>query len=139
MSGCKQRRVDILTKSSLRLPINRTVVYIQQDSEDHEWEIEMRGKTRNRSEENRRETKGITSTSRTRKNKMRKRMERDRTCEKALEAHRGLGHAHEGVSIVRLKLAFCTTCVVRVLVLAQGPSFLRLRRALVKAKRGFTR
>ena len=24
---------------------------------------------------------------------------------------------------VRLKLAFCTTCVVRVLVLAQGPSF----------------
>ena len=24
---------------------------------------------------------------------------------------------------VRLKLAFCTTCAVRVLVLAQGPSF----------------
>ena len=40
---------------------------------------------------------------------------------------------------VRLKLAFCTTCAVRVLVLAQGPSFLRLRRAFVKAKRGFTR
>ena len=32
---------------------------------------------------------------------------------------------------VRLKLAFCTTCAVRVLVLAQGPSFLRLRRALL--------
>ena len=24
---------------------------------------------------------------------------------------------------VRLKLAFCTTCAVRILVLAQGPSF----------------
>ena len=33
--------------------------------------------------------------------------------------------------VVRLKLAFCTTCAVRVLVLAQGPSFLRLRRALL--------
>ena len=32
---------------------------------------------------------------------------------------------------VRLKLAFCMTCAVRVLVLAQGPSFLRLRRALL--------
>ena len=31
---------------------------------------------------------------------------------------------------VRLKLAFCTTCAFRVLVLAQGPSFVRLRRAL---------
>ena len=29
--------------------------------------------------------------------------------------------------IVRLKLAFGTTCAIRVLVLAQGPSFLRLR------------
>ena len=35
---------------------------------------------------------------------------------------------------VRLKLAFCMTCVVRVLVLAQGPSFLRLRRALLGQK-----
>ena len=34
--------------------------------------------------------------------------------------------------VVRLKLAFCTTCAVRVLVLAQGPSFLRLRRALLR-------
>jgi hypothetical protein len=35
---------------------------------------------------------------------------------------------------VRLKLAFCTTCAVRVLVLAQGPSFVRLRRALLRRK-----
>jgi hypothetical protein len=35
---------------------------------------------------------------------------------------------------VRLKLAFCMTCAVRVLVLAQGPSFLRLRRALLRQK-----
>ena len=35
---------------------------------------------------------------------------------------------------VRLKLAFCTTCAVRVPVLAQGPSFLRLRRALVRRR-----
>ena len=35
---------------------------------------------------------------------------------------------------VRLKLAFCTTCVVRVLVLAQGPSFRRLRRALLRRR-----
>ena len=35
---------------------------------------------------------------------------------------------------VRLKLAFCTTCAVRVLVLAQGPSFLRLRRALLRRR-----
>jgi hypothetical protein len=62
---CKQRRVDILTKSSLRLPINRTGVYIQQDFKDHEREIEIRGKTGNRSKENRREKNGVTSTSRT--------------------------------------------------------------------------
>ena len=62
---CKQRQVDILTKSSLRLPINRTVVYIQQDSEDHEREIEKHGRAKNRNEENRREMKGVTSTSRT--------------------------------------------------------------------------
>ena len=37
-------------------------------------------------------------------------------------------------TLVRLKLAFCTTCAVRVLVLAQGPSFLRLRRALLRRK-----
>ena len=36
--------------------------------------------------------------------------------------------------VVRLKLAFCTTCVVQVLVLAQGPSFLRLRRALLRRR-----
>jgi hypothetical protein len=35
---------------------------------------------------------------------------------------------------VRLKLAFCTTCAVCVPVLAQGPSFLRLRRALLRQK-----
>jgi hypothetical protein len=35
---------------------------------------------------------------------------------------------------VRLKLAFCTTCAVRVLVLAQGPSFWRLRRALLRRR-----
>jgi hypothetical protein len=35
---------------------------------------------------------------------------------------------------VRLKLAFCTTCAVCVLVLAQGPSFLRLRRALLRRR-----
>ena len=35
---------------------------------------------------------------------------------------------------VRLKLAFCMTCAVRVLVLAQGPSFLRLRRALLRRR-----
>ena len=35
---------------------------------------------------------------------------------------------------VRLKLAFCTTCVVRVLVLAQGPSFFETQEGLVKAK-----
>ena len=29
----KQRQVDLLTKSSLRLPLDRTVVYIQRDSE----------------------------------------------------------------------------------------------------------
>ena len=40
---------------------------------------------------------------------------------------------------VRLKLAFCTTCAVRVLVLAQGPSFLRLRRALLRRRGDFTR
>ena len=35
---------------------------------------------------------------------------------------------------VRLKLAFYTTCVVCVLVLAQGPSFIRLRRALLRQR-----
>ena len=62
---CKQRQVDILTKSSLELPTNRTVVYIQQDFKDHEREIERHGKVKNRNEENRRETKGVTSTNRT--------------------------------------------------------------------------
>ena len=38
------------------------------------------------------------------------------------------------LSLVRLKLAFCTTCVVSVLVLAQGPSFVRLRRALLRQR-----
>ena len=37
---------------------------------------------------------------------------------------------------VRLKLAFCTTCAVRVPVLAQRPSFLRLRRALLRRRGG---
>ena len=37
----------------------------------------------------------------------------------------------QGSISVRLKLAFCMTCAVRVLVLAQGPSFSRLRRALL--------
>ena len=36
--------------------------------------------------------------------------------------------------LVRLKLAFGTTCAVRVPVLAQGPSFLRLRRALLRRR-----
>ena len=35
---------------------------------------------------------------------------------------------------VRLKLAFCTTCAVRILVLAQGPNFWRLRRALLRQR-----
>ena len=35
---------------------------------------------------------------------------------------------------VRLKLAFCTTCAVCVLVLAQGPSFFETLEGLVKAK-----
>ena len=35
---------------------------------------------------------------------------------------------------VRLKLAFCTTCAVHVLVLAQGPSFWRLRRAWLRRR-----
>ena len=39
-----------------------------------------------------------------------------------------------GIYGVRLKLAFCTTCAVRILVLAQGPSFLRLRRALLRRR-----
>ena len=39
---------------------------------------------------------------------------------------------HIAISMcVRLKLAFCTTCAICVLVLAQGPSFVRLRRALL--------
>ena len=41
---------------------------------------------------------------------------------------------HDPRGRVRLKLAFCTTCAVRVLVLAQGPSFLRLRRALLRRR-----
>ena len=40
------------------------------------------------------------------------------------------------VAPVRLKLAFCTTCAFRVLVLAQGPSFLGLRRALLRRRGG---
>ena len=39
-------------------------------------------------------------------------------------------------SYVRLKLAFCMTCAFRVLVLAQGPSFLGLRRALLRWRGG---
>ena len=35
---------------------------------------------------------------------------------------------------VRLKLAFCTTCAVHVLVIAQGPSFLRLLRAWLRQR-----
>ena len=35
---------------------------------------------------------------------------------------------------VRFKLAFCTTCAVCVLVLAQGPSFVRLERALLRQR-----
>ena len=51
---------------------------------------------------------------------------------KILDVH---GHRED----VRLKLAFCTTCVVRVLVLAQGPSFRDSGGPLLEAKRGFTR
>ena len=48
----KQRRVDLLTKSSLRLLLDRTVVYIQQDSE-------ISGKTGNGGETGRRESNRI--------------------------------------------------------------------------------
>ena len=61
----------------------------------------MRRKAGNRSEENRRETKRVTSTSRTWWNEMSKRIERDRTYKKVWLAHRGLGHVHESVSIVQ--------------------------------------
>ena len=41
-----------------------------------------------------------------------------------------------GAFIVRLKLAFCITCAVYVLVLAQGPSFVRLKRAWLRWRGG---
>ena len=48
----------------------------------------------------------------------------------------GLAFANNQRCAVRLKLAFCMTCAFRVLVLAQGPSFLGLRRALLRQRRG---
>ena len=54
-SGCKQRRVNILTKSSLRLPSSRTVVYIHRVSRDHERDIETDRMAENRSKANRTE------------------------------------------------------------------------------------
>ena len=48
----KQRQVDILTKSSLRLPINRTVVYIYRGFSDHGRDIKSYRTTENRSERN---------------------------------------------------------------------------------------
>ena len=49
----KQRQVDVLTKSSLELPINCTVVYIHKGSRDHKQNIEADRIMRNRSEANR--------------------------------------------------------------------------------------
>ena len=55
----KRRRVDVLTKSSLRLPSNRTVVYIYRGSTDHEHNTERDRMSRNRNEENRMEWKEL--------------------------------------------------------------------------------
>ena len=55
---CKQRRVDILTKSSLRLPNSRTVVYIHRGLQDHKQEIET-----DRTVKSRNEAKGMESKS----------------------------------------------------------------------------
>jgi hypothetical protein len=49
---CKQRQVDILTKSSLRLPNDRTVVYIHRGLRDHEQDMETNRIAKNRSEAN---------------------------------------------------------------------------------------
>ena len=62
----KQRQVDVLTKSSLRLPINCTVVYIHKDFGNHERDMESYGMTENRSEENRMEEKEIMKRNETR-------------------------------------------------------------------------
>ena len=56
-----EKRVDnvsedksmLLTKSSLALPTNRTVVYIYRDPRNHERNIEVDRMARNRSKENR--------------------------------------------------------------------------------------
>ena len=50
---CKQRRVDILTKSSLRPPRDRTRVYIQRDFASHERDTETYGIEEKGNEENR--------------------------------------------------------------------------------------
>ena len=50
---CKQRQVDVLTKSSLRLLRDRTRVYIQRDFTSHERGREAYGMEEGRSEENR--------------------------------------------------------------------------------------
>jgi hypothetical protein len=54
-----------------------------------------------------------------------------------LEERQNLGSKHLDRNMwpsVRLKLAFCMTYAVYVLVLAQGPSFMRLRRALLRQR-----
>ena len=52
LERCKQRQVNLLTKSSLRLPLDHTVVYIQRD-------LEITSKTQSRKEQQRNESKGI--------------------------------------------------------------------------------
>ena len=47
-SGVKQRQVNVLTKSSLGLPINRTVVYIHRDLRDHVRNVESYRMMKNR-------------------------------------------------------------------------------------------
>ena len=54
-----------------------------------------------------------------------------------LKGRQNLGSKHSDRNMwpsVRLKLAFCMTYAVCVLVLAQGPSFIRLRRALLRQR-----
>ena len=48
----KLRRVDILTKLSLRLPTNRTVVYIHRDLRDHKRDMKPDRMSKSESEEN---------------------------------------------------------------------------------------
>jgi hypothetical protein len=51
-----------------------------------------------------------------------------------LARHPGIVNTVAAIINDRLKLAFCTTHAVCVLVLAQGPSFMRLRRALLRQR-----